>query len=576
MRIRVWKPAGRVLALLIAAALPAVAAAQAAPSSIGAGTIPSRWDIFMGYSYLQPRGTVNTFNPDADHTPVTASYDAVTLGGIGSVAYYFNRYFGVQGEISLHEWGVQCCSSNIGTKQNDDGFTTFGGGVIFRYPMDKITVFAHLLGDAELIGGPYFEPNKLGPGVTVGGGMDYQTHWMHRRLAIRIFQADYEYMHDDWGNVPYGGVASINAARLSTGIVIHTGKLAPPAGITLTAEAQPETVFPGDPVTITATPGGLNPKDHVVYDWSGEGVTGSGTTAKVDTTNMAPGEYNVKVTAREGKPGKEGKEPWEMATATAGITVKAYEPPTVSCTANPTTIYPDGTSTVTTTAVSPQNRPLTYSYSATGGTVAGTGTTAEYSPAGAPTGQVDITCNVSDDKGHTASAKTSLTIIAKPVPPAPKSQALCSISFTNDPKRPMRVDNEAKACLDQVALDLKQQTDAKLVVVGEQSTDEAAKTARQEKFAAKHKHATVDRFAAQRAVNAKDYLVTEQGIDASRISVATGSADSQTVENYLVPPGATFTNDVTGTTPADESEMKPQARKPLPEKHAAKKKSAAH
>jgi hypothetical protein len=32
----------------------------------------------------------------------------------------------------------------------------------------------------------------------------------------------------------------------------------------------------------------------------------------------------------------------------------------------------------------------------------------------------------------------------------------------------------------------------------------------------------VDLFAAQRAVNAKDYLVTEQGIDASRISVATG------------------------------------------------------
>ena len=52
--------------------------------------------------------------------------------------------------------------------------------------------------------------------------------------------------------------------------------------------------------------------------------------------------------------------------------------------------------------------------------------------------------------------------------------------------------------------------------------------------------------AAQRAVNAKDYLVTEQGIDASRISVATGTTDGQTVENYLVPAGATFSTDVTG------------------------------
>ncbi len=65
-------------------------------------------------------------------------------------------------------------------------------------------------------------------------------------------------------------------------------------------------------------------------------------------------------------------------------------------------------------------------------------------------------------------------------------------------------------------------------------------------------------FAAQRAVNAKDYLVTEQGIDASRISVATMPADGQTVEDYLVPAGATFNSDVSGTTPVDETAVKPR------------------
>ena len=134
-----------------------------------------------------------------------------------------------------------------------------------------------------------------------------------------------------------------------------------------------------------------------------------------------------------------------------------------------------------------------------------------------------------------ASANTTVTILAPPPPPpAPKTQALCSISFASDPKRPMRVDNEAKACLDQVALDLKQQADAKAVVVGESDAKEKALTEVQEKYAAKHKHATVEDFAAQRAVNAKDYLVTEQGIDASRISVATGMTEGQTVKDYLV------------------------------------------
>jgi hypothetical protein len=46
-------------------------------------------------------------------------------------------------------------------------------------------------------------------------------------------------------------------------------------------------------------------------------------------------------------------------------------------------------------------------------------------------------------------------------------QALCSITFEKDKKRPTRVDNEAKACLDEVALDLQKQSDATAVVVGE-------------------------------------------------------------------------------------------------------------
>ncbi len=89
---------------------------------------------------------------------------------------------------------------------------------------------------------------------------------------------------------------------------------------------------------------------------------------------------------------------------------------------------------------------------------------------------------------------------------------------------------------------------------------------------AKGKHAKpVADLAAQRAVNTKDYLVSEKGIDPSRISVATRPTDSQQVENYLVPSGADSSADVTGTTPVDESMVKPQKRTPLPERHAAKK-----
>ena len=160
-----------------------------------------------------------------------------------------------------------------------------------------------------------------------------------------------------------------------------------------------------------------------------------------------------------------------------------------------------------------------------------------------------------------------MTIEAPPPPPQPHVQALCSLSFETDKQRPTRVDNEAKACLDDVALDLQKQSDAKVVLVGESNAKEKAKTEREQKFAARHKRAKVEDFAAQRAVNAKQYLVTDKGIDPSRISAATGTEDAQKGETYLVPAGANFSTDVQGTTPVDESTVKPEVRKPLPQRH---------
>jgi hypothetical protein len=138
-------------------------------------------------------------------------------------------------------------------------------------------------------------------------------------------------------------------------------------------------------------------------------------------------------------------------------------------------------------------------------------------------------------------------------------------------KRPARVDNEAKACLDDVALTLQKQSDATAVVVGDATA--AEKTPAKGK---KAKAAMVADMAGQRAVNTKDYLVTEKGIDASRISVRTGSADEQKVEDYLVPSGASFEADVTGTVTVDTMKVKPQVRSPLAAAAAAKAaKSAA-
>jgi outer membrane protein OmpA-like peptidoglycan-associated protein len=342
-----------------------------------------------------------------------------------------------------------------------------------------------------------------------------------------------------------------------------------PQPIVLACNATPPAIYQGEQVTATATAGAVSTKKNVnvIYNWSGTGVTGNGTTATVATDALNPGSYTVKAEVKEGKKGKEGVKPGESAECSASFTVKEFEPPTASCVASPTILKPGDTSTITCTGASPQNRPLTYSYSATAGTITGAGSLASYSSAGAPVGKAGITCVVQDDKNHTASAETSVTIEAPPVAPIPHTQVLCALSFARDAKRPTRVDNEAKACLDEIAIDLKQAPDASFVVVADSTAKEKEITAKQEKAAARHKHAKVQLFAEQRAVNVKEYLVKEQGIDATRIRVAIGTGDDQDVHNYLVPAGASFENDVQGTAPVNETAVNPEDRKPLPVRH---------
>ncbi len=551
-----------VLSLAAAALmLPAVGFAQdkAAPKAAKNDDV-SRWDIFAGYSYLAPKGTVNVPLPKAGFPIEAVSYNSVNIGGIVSVARYFNRYVGAQAEVGIHEYAPS------GSKTNNDGFTTIAGGLIARYPAGDVTPFVHALVGGALVDGPLHNPFTWGPDITVGGGLDYATPFFNHHLSIRLFQADYEYMHANFGVRPYGGIANINAARLSAGLVFHVGTIAPPPPVTLSCSATPLSVFPGEPINLSATAGELNPKLKATYTWSGSGVKGNDTTASVDTSSLAPGSYSVKASVSE------GPKPGQSAECSASFTVKAFEPPTISCSANPTTIKPGETSAVSATGVSPQNRPLTYSYSASAGTVSGNGRSATYSSAGAPTGTSTITCSVSDDKGQTATATTSVSIVAPYVPPAPKMSSLCSPTFEKDAKRPTRVDNEAKACLDDIALTLQKQTDATAAIVGSSDAKEKAAEAKAAKAESKKKHPKpVADAAAERAVNTKEYLVTEKGIDASRIAVYTDATDAQKVSDYLIPAGASFT--VSGVTKVS-ADVKPEVRKPLAERHPAKKAAA--
>jgi outer membrane protein OmpA-like peptidoglycan-associated protein len=374
---------------------------KAYENSTASRNAASKWDIFAGFSYLSPRVASDGFD----------SFDRTSIryGAIGSVSRYFNRYVGAQIEGDYHN------DNNEGHPTSTD-FEGGSAGLILRYPTTHFTPFVHALIGGESAGSYYYQ-NQWGWVATGGGGLDYNTPLFNRHLSLRLFQADYQFNRQD-------DIADFNMLRLSAGVVFRIGSFAPPVPVSLACAISPELIYPGDPVTVTATAGNLDPKLLVVYSWSGEGVTGDGATATVATSALAPGIHTVTGKVSEGKGDKIGLKPGEVAHCSSSFTVKAYEPPTIACSASPNAINPSESSTITATGVSPQNRPLTYSYLAQSGSISGNGPTATFSSTGASSGTVGITCNVVDDKGNVATAIATVTISPLHQEPTPEQVRL--------------------------------------------------------------------------------------------------------------------------------------------------------
>jgi hypothetical protein len=518
--------------VLLLAATAAVAPLSGAAQATSAGTqmpTASRLDLFGGYTYFHP----------IDTSLDGAAYDPIVWGGIASVTGYFSDHFGVQAEGTASPHGPNDCNYKA------------QAGPVYRMQYGRFVPFAHLLFGGERLGGPLVQPCTWGYGGTIGIGSDYVLPYasLHNRLALRLIQADFEYAHIDYGanTAPSffnGGVTNLNALRLSAGAVIRLGGMSAEHPAAYGCEVQPVTVFAGDPINVTGSVINLDSGRRLkpVYTWSTTGgqIEGNTETASIATAGLAPGDYIV--TGRI----NEGSSATQHAECAASFRVQAYDPPTISCSADPSSILPGGLSTITSEGRSPQNRPLNYSYAATAGQIGGSGTTGSLTAANVSPGIIDITCNVVDDIGKSASSTTTVTVVAPPPPPAPSARSLCSIAFDRDRKRPERVDNEAKGCLDDIALELNRESDATLVIVGKHDPQEAPEAA------------------AERTLNVKQYLTVEKGIDPSRIELRTGESTGRSVDNILVPTGATW--DPGGTTSFDATRVprhgEPYARSP--------------
>ena len=471
------------------------------------GKLLPRFEINGGYSYINfdPGDPFRNFN---NH------------GGTGGFTYNANRVLGLTAEVG----GYNGHRDVNGVRQSAS-LTSYLFG-----PRLNLRMFDHFVPFAEfLFGGAHGNLGFTGDrsqnafALAAGGGVDVV---LTKNLAWRFAQIDY--LMTNFSGPSLNANARQNNLRLGSGLVLRFGIPNPPPPPNhppvAACSANPTSVYAGSNDAVTVHVNASDPdNDTITYSYTATGgtVEGTGPDARFNTSGLAEGTYTVNAKVDDGKGG--------TASCAADITVakKPNQPPTISCATDHSPIMPGERTGITATASDPDGDPLTYTYTATGGQVSGDGPKATFDSTGLAAGSYTVKCSVSDGRGGTADANTTVDVQQPPPPPQAAKAGDCGYNKAGA----SRFDNACKRVGDDVALRLKNDPSAKLVIVGY----------------ADAKEPKAAKLAQTRADLAKKYIV-EKGVDASRISTRTGEASNEKgqekanrrVDFVIVPEGATY------------------------------------
>jgi outer membrane protein OmpA-like peptidoglycan-associated protein len=496
---------GRVLAMLLATlavlcAFGTLAAAQDQPAP--------KWELFAGYSFIYPNARLHAVNPF-----VNANQESNPRGLGAGFTYNVNRWFGLTVDFSATPWASGETPAQLSILDDAQFYNvSFGPKLTYRRKhfapfIEGLVGWHHLTEDhVPLVG------HTDTFGFMLGGGVDVP---ISEHFGLRLARADFVFSNHQFPPDALVESTGVRGVRLQTGVIFMFGGGPPPVPASCSVSVVPMEVMAGEPVQVTASGANFRPNRTLTSTWTSSGgkASGTGMGGSVDTTGLAPGSYNVSAQVSDGRKAS--------ANCSGSFTVKeaAKHPPHISCSANPPTVRSGESSTINCTCTSPDNRsPLSYTWNTNAGTLSGSsGASATLDTAGLPSGPVSVGTTCTDDRGLSDATTTMVTVEAPPA--VPQSSKLGECDF-----KTARVDNACKAVLDDVALRLQRDADSKAVIVGYSGAKEGKGVA------------------AQRASNAKTYLVKEKGIDASRIELRTGMGDEKKAEFYIVPAGATFSD----------------------------------
>jgi len=359
------------------------------------GQLVPRYELGGTYDYVN-------FRPGSPFS------DFNNHGAVGSFTYNASRALGLTAELG----GSRFKNRNLnGTPTNGSIVSYLFGPRVNWRKFDYFVPFAEFL-----LGGSHGGAALIGVGsqssfsIVTGGGVDMV---LNQSFAWRVAQLDY-YM-TNFSGPGVGGNARQDNFRAATGFVYRWGIPSPPPPPNhppvAACSVDPASIYAGSGDAVAVHVSASDPdSDPLTYSYSATGasVEGTGPEARWNSTGVGVGSYTVNVKVDDGKGG--------TASCSADIKVeeKPNQPPTASLSVERNSILPGERTGITCNGSDPDNDPLTYSYTATGGQISGTGSQVQFDSTGLQPGKYTVKCTVNDGRGGTAEGSGNVEVKEPP------------------------------------------------------------------------------------------------------------------------------------------------------------------
>jgi outer membrane protein OmpA-like peptidoglycan-associated protein len=374
------------------------AAAAAADTRTPGQQVP-RYEIAGMYDYINfaPGDPFANFN---------------THGGSASFTYNASKWLGLTGELAGYDFKRNLFPlTGSNTDTNGSLITYLFGPRLNLRKFDNFVPFGEFLvggahGGIELVG----VSSESAFAMAAGGGIDMV---LTKNLAWRVAQLDY--LMTSFSGPAVTASGRQNNFRAGTGLVLRFGIPNPPPPPNhppvAACSVSPASVYAGSGDSVAVHVNASDPdNDPLTYSYTATGgaVDGAGPEARWNSSGVGVGSYTVTVKVDDGKGG--------TASCAADIKVeeKPNHPPTATLSIERSPILPGERTGVICNGSDPDNDPLTYSYTTTGGQIVGNGSSVQFDSNGLQPGTYTVKCAVNDGRGGTADASGNVEVKEPP------------------------------------------------------------------------------------------------------------------------------------------------------------------